>query len=313
MQSFSPAEIKDYQKRIAELKKEKNAFILAHNYQVPEIQDIADRVGDSLGLSREASQLDSDIIVFCGVKFMAESAKILSPDKTVIHPDEDSLCPMAAMIDTETLRLMKKEHPDAAVVAYVNTTAEIKAEVDVCCTSANAVKTIEALEEKDIIFIPDVNLGMYVQRFAKDKNIILFPGYCPTHNNITVDQITSLMSEHPDAEVLVHPESIPDVIDMADGVFSTEGMVTHSLRSEANEFIIVTEREMVYRLSREAEQRGVRKSFYPIPTAICPNMKKITIEKLARSLETESPTIELPGDIIRDARKPLDRMLEIGR
>lgn len=335
MQSFSPAEIRYYQQRILELKEEKNAVILAHNYQVPEIQDIADLVGDSLGLSREASEIDADVIVFCGVKFMAESAKILSPKKTVIHPEKGSICPMAAMIDVETIRLMKEEHPDAVVVAYVNTTAEVKAEVDVCCTSANAVKTIQALEEEDIIFIPDVNLGMYVQRFAKGKNIILHPGYCPTHNDITVDQINALKREHPHAEILVHPESIPDVIDMADGVFSTEGMVLHSIyspssssspscssspssisspsSSSSKEFIIVTEKEMVYRLSCEAEKMGLERSFYPIPTAICPNMKKITIENLARSLETISPTIDLPMELIERAKRPLDRMLEIGR
>lgn len=313
MQSFSPIEIRDYQQRIQELKREQNAVILAHNYQLPEIQDIADLIGDSLGLSREAAEIDTDVIVFCGVRFMAESAKILSPGKTVIHPDIESTCPMAAMIDAETVRIMKQEHPAAMVVAYVNTTADVKAEVDVCCTSANAVKTIKALDAHDIIFIPDVNLGMYVQRFVPHKNIILHPGYCPTHNNITVEQINTVIKLHPEAEVLVHPESIPDVIDLADGVFSTEGMVRHSLSSPSNEFIIVTEREMVYRLEQEARKKGVEKSFYAIPSAICPNMKKITIEKVARSLENGTPTIDLPDTLIERARLPLDRMLDIGR
>lgn len=313
MRSFSPAEIKDHQHKILELKDDRNAVILAHNYQVPEIQDVADLVGDSLGLSREAARSGSDVIVFCGVRFMAESAKILNPEKVVIHPDPESVCPMAAMIDAETVRAMRQEHPEAAVVAYVNTTAEVKAEVDVCCTSANAVKTMKALKERDIIFIPDVNLGMYVQRFVKDKNIILYPGYCPTHNNITADQIMDMKREHPDAEVLVHPESIPDVIDLADGVYSTEGMVRHSLDSGTREFIIVTEREMVHRLTQEARKAGLDKLFHPVPSAICPNMKKITIKKLALSLETGSPTIELDPGIIQRARKPLDRMLEIGR
>ena len=313
MQSFSPSEIEDYQRKIRELKEEKNAVILAHNYQVPEIQDVADLVGDSLGLSKEAAAIDAEVIVFCGVRFMAESAKILSPGKTVVHPDEQSLCPMAAMIDVETIKLMREEHPDAAVVAYVNTTAEVKAEVDICCTSANAVKTIKALPQKDIIFIPDVNLGMYAKRFVPEKNFILHPGYCPTHDNITPESINTLKSEHPLAQVYAHPEARPEVIDLADGVFSSEGILTNSLSSDHDEFIIVTEREMVYRLESEARKRGVEKRYYPIPTAICPNMKKITIEKLARSLETLSPTIELSESIIQRARKPLDRMLEIGR
>ncbi len=313
MRSFSHAEIKDYQKRILELKKEKNAIILAHNYQLPEIQDVADLLGDSLGLSREASRSDAEVIVFCGVRFMAESAKILSPGKIVVQPDNESLCPMAAMIDAEDVRQLKKEHPGAVVVAYVNTTAEVKAEVDVCCTSANAVKTIQALKEKDIIFVPDVNLGMYVKRFAKGKNIILHPGYCPTHDDITVEQVTALKNEHPGAEVLAHPECRPEVIDIADWVYSTGGMVTHSFSSPAKEFIIATEKEMVYRLRKEAEKRGIDKTFYPIATAICPDMKKITIDKLVRGLETLSPAIELPEELIGKAKRPLDRMLEIGR
>jgi quinolinate synthase len=313
MHSFTPDEMKDYQKRIRELKDEQNAVILAHNYQIPAIQDVADLVGDSLGLSREAARIDADVIVFCGVKFMAESAKILSPDRTVLHPDAESICPMAAMIDVETIRHMRTEFPDAVVVAYVNTTADVKAEVDICCTSANAVKTIKHLPEKDIIFIPDVNLGMYVTRFAPEKNIILHPGYCPTHNNITVEMIEAMKIEHPEAEVMVHPESIPDVIDLADGVFSTEGMIRYSLESKAREFIVVTEREMTYRLATDARKAGLDKVYHPIPTAICPNMKKITTDKLLRCLETGGPEITLPRDIIERARKPLDRMLEIGR
>lgn len=313
MVSFSVNEIEDYKKKIIDLKEEKNAVILAHNYQLPEIQDIADLVGDSLGLSAEASKIQKDVIVFCGVKFMAESAKILSPGKTVLHPVEDSVCPMAHMIDAETVREMRKENPDAAVVAYVNTTAEVKAEVDVCCTSANAIKTVKALQEKDIIFIPDVNLGMYVKRFVTDKNIILYPGYCPTHNQIQVSEVQDLKQLHPGAEILVHPESTPDVIDLADGVFSTEGMARHALSSDTNEFIIITEKEMVYRLEGLSARQGLNKSFYPIDTAICPNMKKITIDTVAGCLETFKPRIELSDELIQKARKPLDRMISIGR
>ncbi len=313
MVSFSVNEIEDYTKKISNLKEEKNAVILAHNYQRPEIQNIADLVGDSLGLSAEASKIEKDVIVFCGVKFMAESAKILSPDKTVLHPVEDSLCPMANMIDAETVREMRKEYPDGAVVAYVNTTAEVKAEVDVCCTSANAVKTVKALQEKDIIFIPDINLGMYVKRFVQDKNIILYPGYCPTHDQIQVTSVKEIKRYHPEAEILVHPESTPDVIDLADGVFSTEGMARYALASDTKEFIIITEKEMVYRLETLSARKGLNKKFYSIDTAICPNMKKITIDTVAECLNSLEPRIELAEDLIRKARIPLDRMISIGR
>jgi len=309
----SQSEIKEYQKRIKELKEEKNAVILAHNYQRPEIQDVADLIGDSLGLSMEAAKSDAEVIVFCGVKFMAESAKILSPDKIVVHPEADSLCPMAAMIDAKTVRQLKKENPGAVVVAYVNTTAEVKAEVDICCTSANAVKTVRTLPEKNIIFIPDINLGMYVKRFVPNKNIILYPGYCPTHNNITTEQVLKVTKEHPNAEILAHPECTPQVIDIADGAYSTEGMLKRVFSSNHREFIIVTEKEMVYRLEKETGIRGKNMRFYPVESAICPNMKKITIDKVAKSLEFLSPTIELPEEIIKRARRPLDRMLEMGR
>lgn len=313
MHPFAPAGTRDLRQRILDLKAEQNALILAHNYQMPEIQDIADLIGDSLALSQQAAEAGAEVIVFCGVKFMAESAKILSPGKTILHPDEGSVCPMAAMVDAETVRLLRAEHPDAAVVAYVNTTAEVKAEVDICCTSANAVKTIERLPERDIVFIPDMNLGLYVRRLVPGKNIILYPGYCPTHNDITLRQVLDIKTAHPGAEIMAHPESIPEVLDHADGVFSTEGMIRYSLDSPAREFIVVTEREMTYRLAMEARKAGLDKVYYPIPTAICPNMKRITLEKVLRSLETSSPAIHLPPDIVQRARKPLDRMLEIGR
>ena len=309
----SQQEIREYQKKIEKLKEEKNAVILAHNYQRPEIQDVADIIGDSLGLSIEAAKSDAEVIVFCGVRFMAESAKILSPNKIVVHPVEDSFCPMAAMIDAYSVRQLKKENPEAAVVAYVNTTAEVKAEVDICCTSANAVKTVQNLPEKDIIFIPDINLGMYVKRFVKNKNLILYPGYCPTHNNITAKQVLKVKNEHPDAEILAHPECTPEVIDIADGAYSTEGMLKRVLSSNHKEFIIVTEKEMVYRLQKEAKSVGKDIVFHPVESAVCPNMKKITIDKVAESLERLSPVIELPEEIIKRARKPLDRMLKMGR
>jgi len=298
----------DYIKKIKELKEEKNAIILAHNYQLPEIQDIADFVGDSLGLAQKASETEAEIIVFCGVDFMAETAKILSPDKIVIHPDTNAKCPMAAMVDVESLGWIKDDNPQAPVVAYVNTTADVKAETDVCCTSSNAVKVIKSLKEKNIIFIPDKNLGLYVKRFISDKNIILWPGFCPTHHKINKEDIMTIKKEHPDAEILVHPECKPNVIDIADHVFSTQGMVDHASKSDSKEFVIGTERELCYRLKKE----NPTKEFYPTE-AICPNMKKITIDKVLKSLENLDPEVTLPEDIMERAKLPLERMISIGR
>ena len=294
--------------KIKELKEEKNAIILAHNYQLPEIQDVADFVGDSLGLARKASETEAEIIVFCGVDFMAETAKILSHDRIVIHPDTNAKCPMAAMVDVESLGWVKDENPQAPVVAYVNTTAAVKAETDVCCTSSNAVKVIKSLREKDIIFIPDKNLGLYAKRFIFDKNLILWPGFCPTHHKINKEDIIALKKEHPDAEILVHPECKPDVIDIADHVFSTQGMVDHASKSDSKEFIIGTERELCYRLKKE----NPTKEFYPME-AICPNMKKITIDRVLKSLENLDPKVTLSKDIIERAKLPLERMISIGR
>jgi quinolinate synthase len=300
---------KEIAERILALKKSKNAILLVHNYQRPEIQDVADFLGDSLGLSLQASKTDAEVIVFCGVDFMAESAKILNPDKIVIHPNPKAKCPMAAMISVKELQAMKKENPSAAVVAYVNTTAETKAKVDVCCTSANAVKVIKSLPQKKIIFIPDINLGLYVQRFAPEKEFVFWNGYCHVHQGITKEEILGLKKQHPNAEILVHPECIPEVIDVADFVYSTEGMVRHVSNSSSNEFIIGTEKEMCYRLKKE----NPSKKFYPVKSAICPNMKRITIEDVLKSLEALKPKITLPDNIMKAARLPLQRMMDIGR
>src|SRR4030042_1540820 len=213
------------QEEIVQLKKEKDAIILGHNYQRKEVQEISDFLGDSYGLSVQASKTEAKVIVFCGVDFMAESAKILNPEKTVLHPNLKAKCPMAAMVDAASLRELKAEHPGAPVVSYVNTSAEVKAESDICCTSANAVKIVQSLPDKKIIFVPDTTLGLYVQRFVKDKELILWPGYCPTHVNITADSLRELKRQHPDAEVVVHPETTPDVIDFAGYAFSTEGLL----------------------------------------------------------------------------------------
>ncbi|MDH7507978.1 MAG: quinolinate synthase NadA [Methanomassiliicoccales archaeon] len=295
--------------RILELKKEKNAVILAHNYQRPEVQDIADFVGDSLGLSKEASKVEADVIVFCGVDFMAESAKILNPQKIVVHPEPKAKCPMAAMCEVEELIDLKRKHPSAKVVGYVNTTAACKTEMDICCTSSNAVKVVGALPEKEIIFVPDENLGKYVQRFVKDKNIILWPGFCPTHDSITPDQVKKAKEMHPDAVVIVHPECRPEVIDLADAVKSTEGMVKFVKASSTREFIIVTEKELIYRLKKENPE----KTFYSIPGAVCPTMKMITLSSVLRALENLEPRVELDEETLRKARSPLERMMEIGR
>ena len=297
------------QERIVALKKEKDAIILGHNYQRKEVQEISDFLGDSYGLSVQASKTTAKIIVFCGVDFMAESAKILNPDKTVLHPNLKAKCPMAAMVDPESLRALKKEHPGAPVVSYVNTSAEVKAETDICCTSANAVKIVQSLPDKKVIFVPDTNLGLYVQRFVKDKEIILWPGYCPTHMNITKKDLEDLKRKHPNAEVLVHPECSPDVIDYADHAFSTEGIIKHVVASSRKEFIIGTEENMLHRLRKEAPG----KEFFASPNAACPNMREITLEDVRDSLVKNQFKIELRADIIKRARVPLERMIAAGR
>jgi len=295
--------------KIQKLKKEKNAIILVHNYQLPEVQDIADFLGDSLDLAKKASKTDVENIIFCGVNFMAESAKILNPDKNVIIPDADAKCPMAAMVKEEDLLKIKQKHPDAEVVAYINTTADIKAHSDICCTSSNGVNVVKSLSSDKIIFIPDQNLGSYIQRFVDDKEVILWPGFCSTHHKITKQHIFNLKKQHPRAEILVHPECRPEIIDIADHALSTNGMVNYAKESKSNEFIIGTEKELCYRL----EQENPDKSFYPIKSAICPNMKKITLEKVLNSLESLEPKINLSEDIMKCAYKPLQRMMNVRR
>jgi len=294
-------------KKLEKLKKERNAIILAHNYQRPEIQDVADFVGDSLALAMKAQQTDADVIVFCGVDFMAESAKILNPDKIVLHPDNKAKCPMAAMIDAESVIKLKEKY-DYDVVSYINTTADVKAVSDICCTSSNAVKVVENMPN-GVIFTPDENLGKYVMRFVKDKNMVLWPGFCPTHQGITKKDILKLKEKHPSAQILAHPECTEDVIDIADKVASTEGMVKYAKQTDAKEFIVATEKELCYRMKKEMPE----KEFYPIANAICPTMKKITLEKVIKSLENMKPEILLDDEVIEKAKKPLQRMLDIGR
>ena len=301
--------ISQMQERIGELKKSQDALLLVHNYQRPEIQDVADVVGDSFGLSQKAQTATQANIVFCGVDFMAESALILNPSKNVIHPNPESKCPMAAMVDPVGLMALKAKNPGVPVVAYVNTSAAVKALVDVCCTSSNAVKVIGSLPDKKVIFIPDSNLGLYVQRTIKDKEIVLWPGYCHTHQDLTVENLKELKRRHHSALVIVHPECVPAVIDLADAVASTEGMLEYVKKSDKREFIIGTEREMVYRLTKEVPY----KLFYQVDTAVCPAMKKITLKDVLKSMETLEPKVKIPKDIMDKARAPLEKMMRIGR
>ena len=298
-----------YQEKLAELKSKHNAIIMAHNYQRPEVQDIADYLGDSLALAKKAMELDADVIVFCGVDFMAESAKILNPAKLVVHPEPEAKCPMAAQITAEQLAAEKDKYPEASAIAYINTTAELKTEVDVCCTSANAVKVVQSVPEAQVIFVPDENLGLYVKRFVKDKKLILWPGYCHVHRDMKKEELLDLQAKHPDAELLVHPECRPDVIDIADQVFSTEGMVKYCKDSVKTKFIIGTEEGLTYRLNKEIPG----KIFIPVKSAVCPNMKRITLDKVLQSLETLEPKVELSDYIMEKAKEPLDRMVKILR
>jgi quinolinate synthase len=291
---------------INKLKKEKNAIILVHNYQRPEIQDIADFLGDSLGLAKQAAETKARIIVFCGVRFMAETAKILSPGKMVLLPRKEAGCPMADMITAEDLRSLKKKHPDAKVVSYVNTSAEVKAESDVCCTSANAVKVVKNVCTEKIIFTPDKNLAAYCQRFT-DKEIIPWDGYCHVHERITEEEVRLAKEKLPDALLIVHPECNPSVIDLADQVLSTSGILDFAKKSDKKRFLIGTEEGLIYRLKKE----NPGKEFYTAGTAkMCRNMKLTTLNDVYLSLKEERYPIELAEGIIKSAQKALTAMLK---
>lgn len=297
-------EIKD---KIAKLKKEKNAVILSHNYQIGDVQDVADYIGDSLGLSQKAAKVDAKIIVFCGVSFMAETAKILAPEKTILIPDAKAGCPMADMITASELREWKKNYPESKVVCYVNTTAEVKADCDICCTSSNAVKVVNSLNADEILFAPDKNLAAYVARYTK-KKIIPWDGYCYVHRYIKARDIREKRNLHPEAEVWVHPECLPEVIDLADKVLSTGKMVQEVRKTKKKEVIIGTETGIVYRMKKE----NPTKNFYPArDTALCFNMKKIDLRKVLRSLENMIHKVEVPLEISQKARGAIERMVEI--
>ena len=294
--------------RIVELRRLRRAVILAHNYQLGEIQDLADFTGDSLELSRQAARTDAEVIVFCGVRFMAETAAVLSPDKLVLHPEPRAGCPLADMITADELGALKGAHPGVPVVCYVNTSAEVKAESDCCCTSANAAQVVEMMPGPEVIFVPDHNLGLWVQRHTS-KRLLLWQGYCPTHNKITAEDVRRALERHPEAEVIAHPECRPEVLDLAHQVLSTGGMIRRARETPARTVIVATELGIIHRLQKEAPD----KRFLPVSRhAVCPNMKRITLEKVLWSLEDMSGQVQVPRDIAARARRALDRRLEIG-
>ena len=296
------------EEEISALKKQHGALILAHNYTRPEIQDIADFVGDSLELSRKAAECHAPVIVFCGVRFMAETAKTLSPESIVLHPNPHSGCPMADMASPETVAEYREKHPDTLVVAYVNTTAATKTEVDLCCTSGNAEKLIAGLPaDRKILFLPDANLGANLNH-KLGRKMDLWPGCCPTHNKILPEHITAAKENHPGALVLVHPECTPAVVALADQALSTGGMLKFVRKSEQKEFIIGTECGILHRMRKE----NPGKQFYPLePAVLCPNMKKITLEDVLFALRELAPRIELDEEMRKKAKAPIDRMLEV--
>jgi quinolinate synthase len=316
---------------ILKLKEEKNAIILSHNYQRDEVQDIADFIGDSLELSRTAAEIDCDVIVFCGVHFMAESASILSPNKTVLLPELEAGCPMADMIQVSsprkvwktfpgyetqptfafphefTLRDIKAKYPGVPVVAYVNTTADVKAESDICCTSANVVKVVESLPDERVICIPDRNLSMWAQKNTK-KQIIAWDGFCHVHDRITKKDVLKAREEYPNAVFMAHPECRLEVLELADHVTSTSGMLRFAKSSDAKEFIVGTETGLMHRLKKENPD----KIFYPLrKDMVCPNMKKTTLNSILTALREMKNVIKVPEEIRIRAKRALDRMLEI--
>lgn len=299
---------KELIEKINKLKKEKNAIILAHTYQNVEIDEVADFTGDSLYLSRQAAKTDAEIIVFAGVYFMAETAKILSPNKKVFLPNMNSGCLMADMINLEQLRDFKAKHPNIPVVCYVNSTAEVKSESDICCTSANAVNVVRSLNVKDVLFVPDTYLGTYVASQLPDVNVITYPGYCPTHLRIKPEDILEKKKDFPNAMVLAHPECHKEVTKLADFVGSTTAIIKEAKKSDKKEFIIVTEKGVVDRLNRDCPDK---KAILVSPKAICPNMKWNTLEDILHTLENDQFEITVDPEIAKRAISTIDKMIQI--
>jgi quinolinate synthase len=292
---------------INKIKEKKKAVVLVHNYQRPEIYKVADFIGDSYGLSKKATMTKADFIVFCGVDFMAESAYILNPEKTVLIPTTLAKCPMAAMVNAQDLRKLKEKYPEAAVVSYVNTTADVKGESDICCTSANAVKVVNSLPQKEVIFVPDTNLAKYVMKHSH-KKIIPWDGWCYVHTKFTADGLKKAKRRHPDAKIIVHPECVSNVIDLADKVCSTTGMVDHVKKSMDKKFIIATEIGLIERLKLEAPDK---KCFQAPPGGTCIQMKKNTLKLVLEALKKEQHKITVPEDIRVKAKEALDKMLDV--
>ncbi|MBU1617306.1 MAG: quinolinate synthase NadA [Candidatus Margulisbacteria bacterium] len=296
--------------KINKLKELRQAVLLAHNYQPGEVQDVADYVGDSLGLSIEAAKTAAKVIVFCGVDFMAETAAILSPDKTVLVPESNAGCPMANMIDAAKLRALKAEHSGVPVVCYVNSSAAVKAESNICCTSANAAAVVRSLPDKEILFVPDKFLGQNTQKAVPEKKLYLFDGYCPTHAKIMPQHIVQARGRHQGIKVLVHPECRPDVVALADAALSTDGMLRYVKNSPDRGFIIGTEIGIIHRLNKENPD----KDFYPLTDlAVCPNMKMTTLEKVLWSLEDMKAVVQVDEATRGKAKIAIDRMLAVGR
>lgn len=298
----------DYKSEILRLKEERNACIVAHIYQDGEIQDIADKVGDSFELSRYCASTEKDVIVFCGVHFMAESAKILSPEKTVLLPAVDAGCPMANMANVEDLKKLKEKYPEAAVVCYVNTTAAIKAECDICCTSSIAVNVVRSLPNKQILFLPDRNLGSYIAKQVPEKEFILWAGFCPTHNALTIMHVQEAREAYPNAVLAIHPEAPPEVVELADFVGSTKQIIDFCTQSDAKEFIIGTEEGILHQLHKLNPDKTFHMLKYRF---ICPNMKKTSLEVLYESLRDMKHEIKLDDEIIKKASLSLERMLQV--
>jgi quinolinate synthase len=299
---------KELTKKILALKQDRNAVIVAHNYQIDDVQALADMIGDSFALSKYCASVSQDIIVFCGVLFMAESAKILSPQKTVLLPEINAGCPMADMVTAEELRSLKRDHPHAAVVCYINTSAAVKAESDICCTSSNAVKVIQSLAEEEIVFVPDKNLGNYIAKKVPEKKMIIWDGYCVTHHRVTLEDVQKAKEAHPDAVLLMHPECRPEVVELADFVGSTRQIIDFAAASKEKKFIIGTEMGVLYSLKKNSPE----KTFYLLSQGlICPNMKKTRLESIYNALTEMRYAIELEEEIMRKARTTLERMLKV--
>jgi quinolinate synthase len=301
--------INDLKAGIQQLKKQHNAVILAHNYQLAEVQQMADYVGDSFYLSKVAASTDHDMIVFCGVRFMAETAKLLSPQKVVLLPESDAGCPMAEMITAKDLRTLKAEHPGVPVVCYVNSTAEVKAESDICCTSANAIQVVAALTEDKVIFVPDENLGHYIATQLPTKKLILWKGHCATHVKVKPENVKQARAAYPDAEILIHPECIPEVVAMADFVGSTSASIHYAEQSSAKTFIIGTEMGVLVKLK---ESQPDKQFFLLHPGMVCPNMKKIRLQSVYDALLHKQHAITVEDQVAFQATQALRRMLEVG-